>query len=84
MFVVDGPRGTYLFDCPFDIELDDYPPEYKVYLLAADTSIPSVGSWNALTSGAKLLARVRVDDVRFDATCRAAIDPIILESLPSC
>ncbi len=74
-------RGRlFLFDCPFDVELDDYPDEYAVYELphGADAELPT--DWTTLVGRAVAkLGEVAVSAVRFDPTRREAIDAAVLE-----
>ena len=77
--VADG-EAVFVFDCPFDAALDEYPADYHVYRLPPGAVIPESGSWERLPGLGTLLGRVPVDRVRFDPTLRAAIDPSILDS----
>jgi len=80
IFVVADRAQSYLFSCPFDDELDEYPETYKVYLLPAAANRD--GNWEELHHQAvSYLGEVPVKDVRFDATRRGAIDMAVLEEL---
>lgn len=78
IFVVTAAGATYLFDCPFDDELDDYRDRYAVYRLSADV-IPERGSWDGLPGRGVLLGEVPVAEVRFDPTRRQAMDAAVLD-----
>jgi len=78
----DG-QHTYFFDCPFDEVLDDYAPEYDVYIMPQLSQADLSGSWEALTQRAiRKLGRIPVSDLRFDATQRREIDLGVLEGFP--
>lgn len=81
IFTVRDVSGLYLFDCPFDNAIDEYPSEYWVYRLPAATAIPDTGSWDHLSRGGVLLARIPTSDVTFDETKRVSIDARILALL---
>jgi hypothetical protein len=79
MFVVSDGTRTFLFDCPFDPELDDYPPIYTVWLMPSLTESDLAGSWEQLPGRARrLLGRVRVEEVHFDSSKRRAIEVGVL------
>ncbi len=69
-------RGTaLLFNCPFSDELDDYPDHYEVYVLPLDAlpKLEANGEAWVLPQGASAIARVGVDEVRFDESRRRAV-----------
>lgn len=75
MFVVEDSRSLFLFDCPFDDELDDYPRKYTVYELKGlnRESLPT--DWTALSGRAsRCLGTVSLERIRFDATKRRRVE----------
>ena len=75
MFVVADAANLYLFDGSFDDNLDDYPPEYNVFLMPELTEAELAGSWAHLpTRAVRHLGRVPVSAVVFDATRRQSVD----------
>ena len=72
MAVVRFEGETYVFDCPFSDELDEYPDFFTVYRIQRDVP-PSGGSWLDLTDGAEVVGHIPARDVRFDPTRRRAI-----------
>ena len=75
LFVALHEEATYLFDCAFDQEADEYAKSFRVYRLTA-AGFPSVdGDWQALARQGVLIGEVAVQDVEFDATRRASIAP---------
>jgi hypothetical protein len=77
---LDGKQ--YLFDCPFDDELDDYSDRYRVYQLPANLEDELEGSWERLPERAvRLLGVVPVAEVQFDPTKRQRIDTAVIEAL---
>jgi hypothetical protein len=76
-------RGqTYLFDCPFDESVEDYPDEYRVYLMPDLTEADVAGSWAELPRKARAgVGRLPLSAVRFDPTNRQFVDASILDTL---
>ena len=81
--LVDGGR-TYLFDCAFDAEIEDYPDDYRVYLMPALDEATLAGSWADLSERAMAeLGTVRVENMKFDPTMRQFVDASILDRFQS-
>ncbi len=81
-FLVRWQGTLYLFDCPFDEELDDYPEVYAVYSLPELSQDEIDASWVALPSKAtRRVGTVPINTVRFDATKRKEIDATVLDEL---
>ena len=81
-FVARHRSRTFLFECLFDQELDDYPDSFQVYLMPdlRDDQLPN--DWTTLSAQAKAhLGDVPISRVRFDATRRHGIDSTILDEL---
>jgi hypothetical protein len=79
--LADGGR-SYLFDCPFDDESEDYPDEYHVYLMPPLTATDLTGSWAGLFRKAVAeIGRVPISAVQFDPTRRQFVDASILDTL---
>src|SRR5206468_7743506 len=77
---LDGEQ--YLFDCPFDDELDDYSDRYRVYQLPAILEDDLEGSWEHLAERAvSMLGAVPVSEVQFDPTKRQRINTAVIEAL---
>ncbi len=77
---LDGKQ--YLFDCPFDDELDDYSDRYCVYQLPVILDDDLEGSWERLPDRAVcLLGAVPVAEVQFDPTKRERINTTVIEGL---
>ena len=81
MFVVEYGNRVYLFDCPFDDELDEYGGDYAIYVMPFDTPVPDSGSWEMLRHCGDLLGRVPTGAVTFDETRRRAIDSRVIDLL---
>jgi hypothetical protein len=82
IFITTHDGKLYLFDCPFDEELDDYPERYRVYQLPAISEDELQGSWEHLPErAARVLATVPVAQVQFDSSKRNSIDTAVLEEL---
>jgi hypothetical protein len=82
IFVTTLNGKLYLFDCPFDDELEDYSERYRVYQLPADLKRKLQGSWERLSERAEsLLGSVPVGKVQFDQTKRKRINTSVLEEL---
>lgn len=84
IFFVEHSSSLYLFDCPFDETLDDYPESYQVFLMPALSEADFAGSWAGLWRRAvKKVGEIPVSAVRFDPTKRAAIDADTFASIRS-
>lgn len=78
-------RGSlYLFDCPFDDEVEDYPNEYRVYLMPPLSPTDLAGSWADLWERAvRDLGSVPITAVAFDDTKRRQIAASVFDQLPA-
>ena len=82
IFIASYEGQQYLFDCPFDDDLDDYPSSYRVYLLPALVDANLKNSWEHLPKLAKrFLGTVAVSQVQFDPTKRNSINSTIISEL---
>ena len=82
IFIMKHNGKLYLFDCPFDEDLDDYPDIYQVYDLDAISEDELQGSWEGLPERAvSLLGTVLVTQVQFDPTKRNSVETAVLERL---
>lgn len=82
IFITNYQGQLYLFDCPFDDELDDYPDSYRVYQLPALTEAELEGSWEDLPNLATSFLGVSpVSEIQFDSTKRECINTAILNKL---
>lgn len=82
IFITTYNGELYLFDCPFDEELDDYSDHYHVYQLPAISEDELQDSWEHLPErAASVLGTVPVAQVQFDTTKRKSIDTAALEGL---
>ncbi len=82
LFVTNYHGQLYLFDCPFDNDLDEYPDSYQVYQLPALTEAELAGSWENLPALAlRSLGAVAVADVQFDPAKRTRINTAIFGKL---
>ena len=80
MVELDGVQ--FLFDCPFNDELDDYPDAYEVFVLPRIAAEDLMGSWEGLSGRAtQYLGRVPTTSVIFDTSRRNAIDASVLRGL---
>ncbi len=74
LVLVEADGRLLLLDCPFDTDLDDYPPAYDVYELDADPRRTVGADWGELPARGSRLGRVSVESITFDSTRRKAID----------
>lgn len=82
IFITTHNEKTYLFDCPFDDEIDDYSLSYHVYELPVISEDKLQGSWEGLSDEAvDLLGTVPVDEVEFDPSKRERINTRVLDEL---
>ena len=83
IFTTAGDR-SFLFDCPFDEQLDTYAGRYNVYLMPNLSPADLSGSWLGLEKRAlRLLGTLNIPLSAFDSSRRAQIDLDILEELVS-
>lgn len=81
-FLARHDGRLYLFDCPFDRDLDDYPDEYRVYLLPPleDEDLPK--DWTTLPARAiREIGIIPISEITFDPTKREKIDVSALTQL---
>jgi hypothetical protein len=84
LFLAEYEGRHYLFDCPFNEELDDYPDSYRVYQMPALPESELQGSWEHLPERAiNFLGLVPVAQVQFDPTRRARINVAIFREVLS-
>jgi hypothetical protein len=76
-------RGQmYLFDCPFDEEVEDFPEIYHVYTMPPLPDEELDGSWADLPERALThLGDIPIASVQFDPSARKSIDASILDEL---
>ena len=82
VFYTLSEKHSYLFECLFDEELDDYPEKYDVYsmphLRPSDFSNPWI---EPQRSAVRLLGAVKITQSSFDRTLRQQIDLDVIEHL---
>jgi hypothetical protein len=84
IFLVEYKGLSFLFDCPFDDEVEDYANEYRVYLLPVLHPGELVGSWANLCEKAdQFLGEVPVGRLLFDPSKRKEMDAEVLDNLIS-
>jgi hypothetical protein len=82
IFFVRHGGQLYLFDCPFDDTIDDYPDSFTVYEMPELTEADYAGSWAHLADKAiRRVGEVPVASVTFDPTKRRQIDTAIFANL---
>lgn len=82
IFIVNHRGTLYLFDCPFNQDLDEYPDIYRVFVLPAESCSDLSGSWDDLASRATAyLGEVPVKSVQFDSTRRREIEIDVIAEL---
>lgn len=84
IFLAVFEHRTFLFDCAFNEELDDYPDSYKVFLLPELKEEDLPVDWTTLQNRAlAYLGEVPLEQVHFDPSKRQSIDTALLEELGS-
>jgi hypothetical protein len=76
-------RGKWIFlQSAFDEDLDDYAPNYSVYLLPPSFEPPPAGgSWDFLKPELEFLGEIPVQEVEFDPTKRQMLSAAALNEL---
>ncbi len=84
IFLATYGGQCYLFDCPFDEDVEDFPEIYHVYTMPFMAEEELAGSWADLPDKALTrLGDVPIASVRFDPSKQKSIDPTILDELTS-
>ena len=84
VFLAHHQGQTFLFDCAFDEQLDDYPDTYKVFFLPdlREDELPK--DWTTLRHRAlSYVGDLPVSQVLFDPTKRKTIDSRLLDGILS-
>jgi len=82
IFLTRYKGQTFLFDCPFDEQLEDDCDSYRVYLMPelADEDLPK--DWTTLHQKATgFLGEIPVSRVRFDPSRRREVELSVLDEL---
>jgi hypothetical protein len=75
IFLVEHRGRLLLFDGLFNEAIDEYPNDYKVYLMSPLRDEDTSGSWLGLRDKAiRPLGTIPVANLRFDSTHRREID----------
>ena len=73
---------AFLFDCPFDEKLDDYPSKYSVYLLPSVNTAELEKSWpDPKRDSLRLIGTVELTQSAFDPTHRKQVDLDVIRHL---
>lgn len=82
--VVEYEGNIYLFDCPFDSEIDEYGGDYHIYRLSSSFrhNLDDL-DWSKLSEEGEQIGRVPVEMVEFDSTKRKYIDSEVLQEITS-
>ncbi len=82
IFLANYRGHLFLFDCPFDEEVEDYPELYHVYVLPPLQEEELSGSWADFAKKAiHYLGDIAIDAVQFDPSKRKEIDVAVLQQL---
>lgn len=82
VFLVRHKGVLFLFESLFDEKLDDYSPQYDVYMMPELVEEDLHASWEDISSKAtRGLGTIPVSAVRFDPSKRRGIDAGVLEEI---
>ncbi len=82
IFLVEYSNSILLFDCKFEEIIDDYPSEYKVYLIPEHCQNDLKIAWDYfLNNSPDSIGEVVVAEVEFDETKRKFINDKVLKNL---
>lgn len=82
IFIAELGSAWYLFDCPFDDQIDDYASTYTVYEFPKMEKSALTGSWENFPAQAiRKIGSVLVTHVKFDQTLRREIESAVIEHL---
>jgi hypothetical protein len=82
MFLVNYGGHSYVFDCEFNDEADEYEEFFVAYRLKKLMHRIEPSSWKDLPNAGERIGTVRVDNVRFDESMRKFIDASVFLLLP--
>ena len=84
IFLTKHGECTLLFECPFLDDVEDFAEAYKVYLMPELREEDLPNDWTTLAARAtRYLADVPVEQVKFDATYRKAVESSVFNLLPA-
>jgi hypothetical protein len=84
ILLVPHKGAWYLFDCPFEEDVEDYASAYQVYLMPEIPEADVPKDWTTLhTRAIRRLGEIPVTKVQFDPTKRRQIDTSVLDDLIS-
>lgn len=82
VFVARYKGQLFLFDCPFDDTLDEYPDHYEVHLLPNLKPEDLQGSWKDISrQSVRRLGCVSASSLRFDPTRRQQIETNVFDMI---
>jgi hypothetical protein len=82
IFFVRHQGRLFLFDCPFNDDIEDYGETYTVYVMPELSEAEWGGSWAHLSQKAtQRLGEIPIDQVQFDPSKRRQIDTAVLNAL---
>jgi hypothetical protein len=74
IFLTQFRDRTYLFDCPLDENIEDFPETYQVYEMPDLSNEVLHGTWESLsTLAVRWVGEVPISSVSFDPTKRNSI-----------
>lgn len=77
-------RGRlFLLQSAFDVDLDEYPPDYSVYIVpeSADASSPVCSPEFLSNTPMPCIGQIPIDQVTFDPSKRKELDASCIDSL---
>jgi hypothetical protein len=82
IFIFQWEGKTYLANCPFSHELDEYESTYSLFELPPLTTLSLDGPWEGLRGRAlRKIGEVAVVDVIFDPTRRRQVDTDVFRKM---
>ena len=82
IFLVPYKGKWFLFDCPFDESMEDFPDSYRVYIIPEPSEEELADSWDKLHEKAtRCSGEVPIAKVHLDPSKRREIDTQVLDEL---
>lgn len=82
LVVTEFASTSYLFDCPFDHDADEYPGHYLVYRLPGRfAEYHALASWEDLATTGEFIGRVPAAAIQFDQSKRKSVDDRVFDLL---
>jgi hypothetical protein len=82
LIAVEREGEVYLFDCPFENDVDEYSDSFMIYRLPPEgRALLDEDSWVPLIKLGEAIGRVAVQDIELDPSRRSAINDSVFRKV---